>query len=331
VTVIHGDAVVAAMEAALARRASEIDALASEGTDCFRLFDGAADGVDGLVVEVFGPAAILQEHVGRYRGRAESLSLAARWVLDRLPSVRSVYRKRFVADRTAAEEEAAHRSPEPFAGEVAEPVVVARESGFRFRIRPYDGYSVGLFLDQRANRRFVTDALVSGQAALNLFAYTGGFSVYAAAKGARVDTIDLSRRYLEWARENFEANGLPKDAHRFFADNAVTFLKRAVKRPKRYDLIVLDPPSFSRSREGTFRVRADLPALARTAAELLAPGGLLFVSSNHEGWPVEAFAEELSGALDGQPLAAVSLPPVPFDFRESAEPLRAVAWRRGPR
>jgi 23S rRNA (cytosine1962-C5)-methyltransferase len=318
VTLIHGDAVVPALEAALARRGFEIDALAREGTDCFRLFDGAADGVDGLVVEVFGPVAILQEHVGRYRGR----------VLERLPSVRSVYRKRFVADRTSAEEEAAHRKPEPFAGEAVEPVVVVRESGFRFRIRPYDGYSVGLFLDQRANRRFVTEALVPGQAALNLFAYTGGFSVYAAAKGARVDSIDLSRRYLQWARENFEANGLPKEAHRFFADNAVTFLRRAVKRPKRYHLIVLDPPSFSRSREGTFRVRADLPELARTAAELLAPGGLLFVSSNHEGWPVEAFAEELSGALDGQPLAAVPLPSVPFDFRESAEPLRAVAWRR---
>lgn len=327
-TVFHGDAIISALEAALARRGCEIDALAREGTDCFRLFNGVADGVDGLVVEVFGPVAILQEHVGRYRGRAESLSLAAQWVLECVPSVRSVYRKRFVADRTSAEEDAAHRNPEPFAGEASPPVVVVRESGFRFCIRPYDGYSVGLFLDQRANRRFVTEALVPGQAALNLFGYTGSFSVYAATKGARVDTIDLSRRYLQWARENFEANGLPKDMHRFFADNAVTFLKRAVKRPKRYDLIVLDPPSFSRSREGTFRVRADLPALARTAAELLAPGGLLFVSSNYEGWPIDAFTEELSGALDGQPLAAAPLPSVPFDFRESAEPLRAVAWRR---
>ena len=320
-------AIVESLDAALERRRAGIGDLGTADTDCFRLVDGAADRVDGLVVEVLGSVAVLQEHVGRYRGSERSLTGVAQWVLDRFPAVRSVYRKRFVADRTSTREDERHRDPEPLLGVRAAPAIVAKENGLRFRIRPYDGYSVGLFLDQRAHRQFVTATLEPGSAVLNAFAYTGGFSVYAAARGAAVDTVDVSRRYLEWAKENFAENGLALEKHRFFADNAVLFLKRAMKRPKRYDLVVLDPPSFSRSKEGVFRVRADLPDLSRMASALLAPGGLLFVSCNHEAWPMEAFEDELAWALDGSALRRVRLPDVPFDFSGSRQPLRAATWR----
>jgi 23S rRNA (cytosine1962-C5)-methyltransferase len=302
--------------------AEKLAGLRREGTDCYRLLDAR-----GLVVEVFGPVAILQEHVGRYHGDSDFLRETAERILSEFPEVRSIYRKRFVADRTVSTDDASLRSPEPFAGVRSEPVVIARENGLAFRIRPYDGYSVGLFLDQRDHRRFLAEALSTGRSMLNLFGYTGGFSVYAAARGAQTDTIDLSKRYLEWARENFAENGIALGGHRFLADNAVVFVRRAAKRPKRYDLVVIDPPSFSRSKEGTFRVRQDLPALARQASELLAPGGRLFVSSNHEAWPLDAFEAELSRALEGTGLLRERLPDPPFDFADSVEPLRAALWR----
>lgn len=315
------------LDDAVERRREGLASLESAKTDCFRLVDGWADGLEGLVIEVFGPVAILQEHVGRFAGDEASLRDVAREVLARFPKVKSVYRKRFVADRTSTEDEALHRERTPFAGVPSEPVVVAVENGHCFRIRPYDGYSTGLFLDQRENRRAVTQALRAGSSALNLFAYTGGFSVYAAARGAATDTIDLSRRYLDWAKENFSANGLPTDGHRFFADNATVFLRRAVNRLKRYDLVVIDPPSFSRSKEGPFRVREHLPRMVEAATTLLASGGALFVSSNNEAWPPEEFEAEMERAVSGSDLERAPLPSAPFDFQGNPEPLRAAFWR----
>ncbi len=323
----HSNVLAGLLGAALERRRAGIDALEASGTDCYRLFDGFGDGRDGMVIEIFGPVAILQEHQGRFLGDADDIRSIAHWLVRAVPAVKSVYSKRFVPDRTSVPEEDSNRSATPLVGEPAAPVVTARENGMAFQIRPYDGYSVGIFLDQRENRRALTESLPEGAAVLNLFAYTGGFSVYAAKRGAQTDTIDLSRRYLDWAKENFVANGIAVEGHRFFADNATTFLRRGVNRPKRYDLIVLDPPSFSRSKEGLFRVRDHLPALVDLAAKMLKPGGRLFVSSNHEAWPEAVFTDEIGDVAHGAGLKPDRLPQPPFDFANSAEPLRAVLWQ----
>lgn len=137
----------------------------------------------------------------------------------------------------------------------------------------------GLFLDQAETRRFIRDGL-RGREVLNLFAYTGAFSVHAALGGARrVTSVDVSRRALARGRENMQASGLDPDRHRWFPDDVATHLARAVRRGSMYDLVILDPPSFGRGTGGkVLSLAKDLDHLVSLAASVVAPGGRLVVA-----------------------------------------------------
>src|SRR5207245_1705193 len=149
--------------------------------------------------------------------------------------------------------------------------------GLQFGLSFAEGYSVGLFLDQRDNRRrllvnhiaahfplFQNSA--SGAEVLNTFAYTCGFSVCAAKAGARTTSIDLSKKYLEWGKRNFSANQIDPAQHEFLYGDVFDWLRRFVKKQRRFDVIVLDPPSFSRSKEkGPFQSEKDYAILVLAA------------------------------------------------------------------
>jgi 23S rRNA (cytosine1962-C5)-methyltransferase len=154
-----------------------------------------------------------------------------------------------------------------------------------------EGYSHGLFLDQRDNRRrFARNHVAAdfdllrapGQSeVLNLFAYTCGFSVSAATTGARTTSIDLSKKYLDWGRRNFAANRLDVSPHEFLAGDAFDWLGRFQRQGRRFDAIVLDPPTFSRSKQsGAFRAQADYPKLIAGAVAVLKTGGVLLACNN---------------------------------------------------
>ncbi len=156
---------------------------------------------------------------------------------------------------------------------------VATERGLRFGVDFEGGYSAGLFIDQRENRRFVRQAAPKNM--LNCFAYTCSFSVTAAIVGAKSVSIDLSRKSLERGRENFALNGLAAAEHRFIADDVFAFLPRLKRRGDKFDLIVLDPPTFSRARRGkTFHVEADFERLLLVALEVAQPGARMLLSTN---------------------------------------------------
>ncbi|MCC6358319.1 MAG: class I SAM-dependent rRNA methyltransferase [Phycisphaerales bacterium] len=177
-----------------------------------RLFHGRADGVDGLVIERFGRVLFVQTFEGRLRVDEVALRVAAGRAME-LAGATAVYRKFFAEDRSAAlaAVEAVHRERRPWIGEAAEEEFEIVENGLRFGIRPYDGYSVGLFLEQRENRRRVRE-LAAGRDVLNTFAYTCGFSVVAAAGGAKsVTSVDVSGRYLDWGRRNLGRNGFGEE------------------------------------------------------------------------------------------------------------------------
>lgn len=146
------------------------------------------------------------------------------------------------------------------------------------------GLSTGLFVDQRDGRARVR-ALAAGARVLNLFAYTGSFSVAAALGGAeRVTTVDLSGRVLQWARDNFSANGLDPALHEFVQADAVAWLRGAAGRGTRFELVILDPPSFSSEGGGkAFSARNDYGKLAELALRVLAPRGRLLAVTNHRG------------------------------------------------
>src|SRR2546421_6689871 len=144
---------------------------------------------------------------------------------------------------------------------------IATEQHLKFGIDFGAGYSVGLFIDQRENRRFVRQ--IAPKRVLNCFAYTCSFSVAAASVGAHTVNVDLSKRSLARGRENFALNSLPTNDHRFIADDVFAVLPRLVRRGEKFDMIILDPPTFSRSHRGkVFHVESDFEKLLLIALEL---------------------------------------------------------------
>jgi 23S rRNA (guanine2445-N2)-methyltransferase / 23S rRNA (guanine2069-N7)-methyltransferase len=156
------------------------------------------------------------------------------------------------------------------------------EGGLRFLVNLGDYLDTGLFLDHRLTRARVR-ALAHGRHFLNLFAYTGTATVYAAAGGAASTTsVDLSRTYVAWARKNLALNGYGEARHRCVQADCLMWLKEAAKEKRRYGLIFLDPPSFSNSArmETSFDVQRDHTALIRDTVRLLSPEGVLIFSNN---------------------------------------------------
>jgi 23S rRNA (cytosine1962-C5)-methyltransferase len=141
------------------------------------------------------------------------------------------------------------------------------------------GYSVGLFIDQRENRRFVRD--LAPATLLNCFAYTCSFSVAAATVGAKTVSVDLSKKSLARGRENFALNSLSTTNHRFLADDVLAVLPRLARKGEKFDVIILDPPTFSRSHRGkTFQVEQDFESLLLAAMEVAARNARILLSTN---------------------------------------------------
>ena len=188
------------------------------------------------------------------------------------------------------------------------------EHGLAYLLRSDRGQSPGLFLDQRRNRHWVLGE-ARGRKVLNLFAYTGGFGLCAARGGAaEVVNVDSSRSGLEWARENARLNGLEGTPIEFAAVDARLFLRGCGRRGRRFDLIVCDPPSFSRGTEGVFRMERDLPSLLVDAAALLRPGGRMLVCSNYEKWTALRFEQEVAAAFRGKGAVLKPAPEADPDF-----------------
>jgi 23S rRNA (cytosine1962-C5)-methyltransferase len=194
-----------------------------------------------------------------------------------------------------------------------------------------EGYSTGLFLDQRDNRRrLLTQCVASGftlfpdrkaesppQSLLNTFSYTCAFSVCAAKGGMQTTSIDLSKKYLEWGKRNFALNQLPIPGHNFICGDVFEELRRLGKRGFFYDMIILDPPTFSQSKiSGTFKAEKDYGRLLQLALPLLRNGGVLFASTNAAGWRAEDFLNELKSEVrksSGQ-ILQLHFVPQPPDF-----------------
>ncbi len=188
---------------------------------------------------------------------------------------------------------------------------VVREGGHRFIVNLTGYLDTGLFLDHRDTRALVGQ-LAPGRRVLNLFCYTGSFSVYAARNQAAATTsVDLSKPYLDWARRNFALNDMDPGRNRLVHADAVRFLAEEHKSRDRYDLIVLDPPSFSNSKRmaGVLDVQRDHVALIRDCLALLTPGGELLFSTNLRSFRLDA------DALAGVPMKEISEQTVPRDFR----------------
>ena len=188
--------------------------------------------------------------------------------------------------------------------------VVVQEQGLQFRVNLTDYLDTGLFLDHRPLRQIFREE-AGGKNVLNLFAYTGAFSVYAAAgNAAQVVTVDLSNTYLQWARENMELNGLyDEDRHSFILSDVMDFLKKPSSQL--YDLVFVDPPAFSNSKKmkGTWDTQRDHPALLYFILKLVKPGGVVYFSNNLRQFIPQFDKLEVSSVKD------ISVQTIPEDFR----------------
>lgn len=260
-------------------------ALLGPDTSAYRLLYGEGDGIPGLTVDVYGPFAVIVTY-------ADSLEVLVPGVvkaLGKLLKLQGVLRRTRVKDGQAPRLEV-------LSGRTPPRDLIVSEHGLRLYVDMYQGQKTGLFLDHRENRRFIGEAC-AGKRVLNLFSYTGAFSLYAARAGAAsVTSVDLSEPAARAARENFELNGLSTDEHEFLAEDVFEFLERARRAERRYDVVICDPPSFANSRD---QLKSALRAYVRVNSaglRVLEPGGIYAAASCTSQVSPEAFRGVLAEA-----------------------------------
>jgi len=193
---------------------------------------------------------------------------------------------------------------------------IAEEEKINYVLKTNSGFSPGLFLDQRENRLWVRENS-KNKNVLNLFSYTCGFSVAAAlSEAAKVTTVDVSAKFLNWGRENFAANKLNDKAHEFFAQDCLLFLKGSVKRKRQWDLIICDPPTFGRSKDSVWKIERDLPDLAELMLQCTSKGGKILFTCNYEKMNRDELLKLFSQKIRGQ-FKAARLPQLSLDYEHT--------------
>jgi 23S rRNA (cytosine1962-C5)-methyltransferase len=295
-----------------AREKRELLGLPSSETSAYRLVHGAGDGLEGLTVDVYDQWLVASLYTEERGAREEG------W-LDALHALgyRGVYLKHRPRQANELDEqERRSRAPsEAVRGDDAPSALEVRESGMPFEVRLGDGLSTGLFLDQRHNRAQLR-ALSAEKRVLNLFAYTCAFGIAAALGGALATTnIDVAKHALERGRAGYARAGVAPEAHQFLARDVLETLPKLARRGERFDIVVLDPPSYASTKHGRFNVERDYEDLVSLALGVLATPGTLLACTNHqrlETSDLERAIRRASARL-GRPLQQLAWAPPPAD------------------
>lgn len=285
------------------------DYILSNHLEAYRLVQGEGDGLPGLIVdnysgsylitfqnEAFRPAkAILMEFLKKLHCQGPATSPPNFFWFENFTG------KSFECLNSNIE------------------IKTIREADLLFEVRLGDGQHTGLFLDQRENRPLVRK-WAKKKKVLNLFCYTGAFTVAAFKGGAKeVHSVDLSKNVLKCLTRNLALNELPEENSHLYSMDVFLFLKNRLVEGEKFDLIILDPPSFSRTKGKNFSTEKNLAELIQTCTGLLAEAGKLFISLNTRKVSLERFQHLVRLALQGTPLKLLKNFSVPLDFHLTPE------------
>ncbi|MCF6266859.1 MAG: class I SAM-dependent rRNA methyltransferase [Desulfuromusa sp.] len=282
-------------------------------TDVFRWLNGEGDGLPGVTVDCYADYLMLQLFTPAWDVYLAPLTAA----LQQIFQPQGIYRK--LRPRETRTLEAKKRTKEYsrlIAGRPAPASLRVKENGLDYLVDLREGLNTGFFPDQRRNRQELM-ARSAGKRVLNLFAFTGAFSVAAAVAGAKeVSSIDVSAKYLDIARENFSINRLNPKRHEFIVGDVFSELSKLETQQRRFDIILFDPPSFSTTKKSRFSTHGGTSKLVAATLPLLESGGLLMSSSNHQKVSLDDYLKELRrGALQtGDILKTIFTSGQPEDF-----------------
>lgn len=255
--------------------------LLDELTTAFRIFNGEGDGLGGLTIDWYAGFAVFSWYNEAIYQHAELLLAAFQEVY---PEVQGASEKiRFKSDLP--------ESSWLFGQQPAEPLIV-QENGVNYATYLDEGLMTGIFLDQKDVRNQLVQGLAAGKTVLNMFSYTGAFSVAAAMGGAAETTsVDLAKRSRSKTEEQFMVNGLPLNQQKIIVMDTFEYFKYAKRKGFTYDLIILDPPSFARNKKKVFTVAKNYGELIAESLPLLNPKGRIVASTNAENLSLKKFQE----------------------------------------
>ncbi|MCG0049318.1 class I SAM-dependent rRNA methyltransferase [Priestia aryabhattai] len=292
---------------------SRHDFYASEDTTAFRIFNSEGDGIGGLIIDYYDGYYVMSWY-------SEGIYQFKEYVIEALksaPNFKGLYqKKRFNVKGQYIEED------DFVAGDKGEFPLIVKENGIRFAVYLNDGAMVGVFLDQRDVRKTIRDKYAKGKTLLNMFSYTGAFSVAAALGGAaKTTSVDLANRSLAKTIEQFSVNGIDHEAQDIIVEDVFKYFKYAVKKNMTFDLVVLDPPSFAKSKKHTFSAAKDYKDLLKEAIALTKPNGVIVASTNASNFDMKKFHSFIEKAFNekGERYKMMEQFALPSDFKTIKE------------
>lgn len=258
-------------------------------TTAFRVFNGEGDGLGGVTVDFYADYLVVSWYNQTIYHLKDNILASLKQVY---PNMRGIVEKnRF--------KEAKQESQWVLGEKPAEPLLV-QENGVTYATYLDEGYMTGIFLDQKEVRgRLLENS--AGKRVLNMFSYTGAFSVAAAVGGASETTsVDLAQRSLAKTKEQFEVNGLAVESQKIIVMDTFDYFRYAARKQLTYDVIVLDPPSFARNKKKTFSVLKDYDRLIEDSVPLLAKKGTIIASTNAANFPKKKFQQMIEQTLQKQ-------------------------------
>ena len=266
------------------------DFFSDESTTAFRVFNGEGDGVGGVTVDYFdGYYLVTWYSIGIYELKDEILE-----ALKQSVNYKGIYQKKRFDGKGKYLDDA----DDFVCGERADAPIIVKENGASFAIYLDDGAMVGVFLDQRDVRRTIRDKYAKGKTVLNTFSYTGAFSIFAALGGSsKTTSVDLAKRSLPKTQEQFSVNGIDIEDQDIIVEDVFNYFKYAVRKKLLFDLVVLDPPSFARSKKHTFSASKDYVKLLKEAIQITSKNGVIVASTNSANFSMMAFRDFISRAF----------------------------------